>query len=88
MYWLDGCDFVGRTENFNADFAFVESQIKSCNTWWYRLRHRGPVERRNTTRRSDYRQYYDAASAEFVSIHFAPEISRFGYEFDAPGSGR
>lgn len=82
LYWLEGCNFVGRTERLNEDFAYIESQVPSLQSWWYRLRHRGPVQHRNRSVRGDYRRYFDAESAEFVARHSAPEIARFGYSFD------
>jgi hypothetical protein len=82
MYWLDGCNFIGRTEHLNEDFSYAEGQIRRCSTLWYRIRHRGPIAPRNTTRRSDYRHYFDDKAIEFVSEHFAPEIKRFGYSFE------
>lgn len=82
MYWLDGCDFIGRTETIDADMQIIDAHIQRSRSLLYRLRFGGKVERRNTTRRSDYRQFYDAETHDFIAGHFAPEIARFGYRFD------
>ena len=86
MFWLDGCDFIGQTENIDADFREVEAKIARSKSAWYKLRFSGPIERRNSTQRRDYRSYYDEESEAFVATHFAPEIKRFGYAFDSEGA--
>jgi outer membrane phospholipase A len=82
MFWLEGCDFIGQTENIDADFREVEARIARSKSIWYKLRFSNSVERRNFTQRRDYRSYYDEDSAAFVARFFAPEIKRFKYSFD------
>lgn len=82
MFWLEGCDFIGQTENIDADFREVEARIARSKSIWYKLRFSNSVERKNSTRRRDYRSYYDEDSATFVATFFAPEIERFKYLFD------
>ncbi|GAB4383929.1 sulfotransferase family 2 domain-containing protein [Albidovulum sp.] len=81
MFWLEGCDFIGRVERLAADFAQIAEKIALKPTWRQRLGLCGPVPHRNRSPRADYRTYYSDRSAEFVATHFAPEIERFGYRF-------
>jgi chondroitin 4-sulfotransferase 11 len=82
MYWLDGCDFIGRTEAIDADFKTIESKIARSKSLLYRLRYSGQIERRNSTRRSSYADYYDRESQEFVADYAAHEIALFNYKFE------
>jgi hypothetical protein len=82
MYWLEGCDFVGRTEAMDQDFALIEERLNLRRSLIYRLRYPVSVERINTTRRSHYQSYYDAESRDFVATIAAPEITRFNYRFE------
>lgn len=82
MFWLEGCDFIGKTENIDEDFRFIESRIERAGSWQYRLRYRGPIERRNSTRRATYLSYYDDESRDFVTHHAAREIAMFNYRFE------
>ncbi len=66
-------DFVGRYENFAADFG------EAC-----RLIGIAPpplVHRRRAKNRGEYRRYYSDAAAELVARRFRPDIDRFGYSF-------
>lgn len=82
MFWLEGCEFIGRTETIDADMKFIEQHIGRASSFWYKLRYGGAVQRRNITHRSDYRHYFDDDTTAFIAKHFAPEIARFGYTFD------
>jgi hypothetical protein len=68
-------DFIGRYERLEADFNEACARIGIAPP---RLPHR----RQANDRSSDYRRYYDAASAELVAQQFAPDIERLGYQFD------
>lgn len=72
MWWLDGCDFIGRTEAMRRDFRRAMEMIRVGTT----------LPHVNRTEGRPWREEYDAASIAFVATHFAPEIERFGYEFD------
>lgn len=72
MYWLDGCEKVGRFEHLAADLsAIVKAWGISCK----RLGHL------NRTDHGDYRDHYDEETVAVVATHCAPEIERFGYQF-------
>jgi hypothetical protein len=81
MFWLDGCDFIGRVERLDDDFASISGQLALRPSWVEVFGIRRNVPHRNKSRRGDYRSYYSDQSAEFVGKHFAPECERFGYEF-------
>lgn len=66
-------DFVGRFENLADDFDFV------C----HRIGVEVEMPHRNASKHRDYRTYYDDETAEFVATHWAEDIERFGYTFDA-----
>ncbi|MFZ1470305.1 MAG: sulfotransferase family 2 domain-containing protein [Paracoccaceae bacterium] len=82
MFWVEGCDFIGKVETVEDDLRVIEARISRSRTLWYRLRYSGKLERRNVSRRSDYRRHYNDDSAEFIAHHFAEDIDRFGYAFD------
>lgn len=81
LYWVEGCDFIGRTETINIDFQYAEAKIAKTRTIYYQLRFAGPLERRNKTTRSHYQKFYDDESHDFVAKHFAQDIALFGYSF-------
>jgi Sulfotransferase family len=68
-------DFIGRYERLQEDFDAV------CRRTG--VPPRVLPHRRQAKDRSDYRRYYDAATAELVAEHFRPDIEAFGYAFDA-----
>lgn len=65
-------DFIGRTENLEADTAVV-------------FEHFGlPFERAahdNRSKRTGYRDYYTPATRDRVAEVFAKDIAEFGYDF-------
>lgn len=69
-------DFIGHYERLESDFAHVCRRIGICPP---PLPHR-----RQATDRADYRRYYTHETAALVADHFAADIARFGYTFDAP----
>lgn len=73
MYWLGGCDFIGRFERLEEDAEAIMAAIG--------IRPVSPVGRLNIGRRVSMQDYYDAESAAFVAEHSAAEIERFGYSF-------
>lgn len=66
-------DFVGRYENFTADFG------EACR----RIGIAPPplAHRRRAKNRGEYRRYYSDAAAELVARRFKPDIVRFEYSF-------
>jgi hypothetical protein len=73
MWWLEGCDFVGRFERLEHDFAEACMKIASVA---------GDLGHEN---RGDdaagWRCEYDDHSCEFVFAHHAADIERFDYAF-------
>lgn len=67
-----GCDFIGKTENFNEDFNRVceALQIPSQN-----------LSRQNTSDHKHYTEYYDDETREIVAQKYAKDVDLFGYEF-------
>ena len=70
-------DFTGRYERLSDDWETICRRIGVAPPPL-------PHKRRAADRQSDYRRYYDDATAELVARHFAPDIELFGYRFD-PG---
>lgn len=66
-------DFVGRTENLQADFDHACREIGIPTV---------VLPRVNTTERGDYRSYYDAATRSLVADYYADDAARFGYTFE------
>jgi hypothetical protein len=69
-------DFVARYESLANHYAEI------CQ----RIGIPGPTlpHQRQATDRGDYRDYYDQELQEMVAEHYAEDIRRFGYSFDAP----
>lgn len=72
LFWLDGCDFIGRFESLAEDFS------KACERIGIKARSLPHI---NPTRHKHYREYYDDQTAEWVAWYFRDEIIKFGYEF-------
>ena len=68
-------DFIGRYERLQEDFDEVCRRLKLHG-------RRLPHKRQAKDRDSDYRRYYDEATAELVARHFRPDIEAFGYRFE------
>jgi hypothetical protein len=66
-------DFVGRYEHFDGDFEEVCKRIGIPRT--------GLPHKRQAGERSDYRKYYNDATAQLIADHFKSDIDMFGYSF-------
>lgn len=72
MWWLDGCDRIGRFENFETDLRAIGRDLG------FYVRD---LPHLNRSPRGNYRRYYDDETQAFVAKHFAHEIERFGYTY-------
>lgn len=81
MFWLEGCDFIGKVESLEADFDRILERIHVKPSWRERLGFGRDIPHRNRSSRGSYRDYYTDASVAFVAEHFAPEIERFDYRY-------
>jgi hypothetical protein len=84
------CDFVGRYENLEADWAVI---CKAIGIDPAVLPQKGYVSAEGGTRNparldghadvkmSDYRDMYDDALRQIIATRYAEDIERFGYEF-------
>jgi hypothetical protein len=70
-------DFIGRTENIDADFRHVCQRLNVAAElqWINRGCHR------------PYGEYYTGALRERVAAIYADDIAIFGYRFDSPAAG-
>lgn len=66
-------DFIGRYERLQEDFDAVCERLG--------LRRRVLPQKRKAKDRTDYRSYYDDATAELVARHFKADIDALGYAF-------
>jgi hypothetical protein len=64
-------DFVGKFENLDEDFRSICQKVGISA----RLPHI------NKSKRTDYRDYYDAETREVTARLYAEDIERFGYTF-------
>jgi hypothetical protein len=64
-------DFIGRFENFEEDANMVLQRIGVD----------AKVPMLNTSKRSNYRDYYTPRTRDLVARRFARDIEMFGYEF-------
>ena len=66
------CDFIGRFENFNEDFAEICRRIGLPEIDL-------PVT--NTTKHKHYSEYYTEQTKQIVGNYYAEDIEYFNYEF-------
>ena len=69
-------DFLGRYETVASDYNQICRRIAIV----------APLGHVNASSRRDYREYYSDRLAALVRDHFAEDIERFGYDFDAGDS--
>lgn len=65
-------DFIGRVERMQDDYDAICARIGIPSR---------PLDRVNSSRRGDYRQYYDRALREGVAALYRGDLERFGYTF-------
>lgn len=65
-------DFVGRVETMQGDYDAICERIGIPTT---------TLGKANTSRRRDYREYYDQALIEGVTRLYSRDLELFGYEF-------
>jgi len=73
---LDGTilvDFIGRYENLQADYEEVCRHIG--------IKPPSLPHKRQAKDRKDYRDYYNDATAELITVFFQPDVETFGYSF-------
>lgn len=67
-------DYIGRQENFDADFKAICERIG--------LPPFEPIPRNvDKSERPHYREYYTDEMRDKIAENFAPDLERFGYEF-------
>jgi len=66
-------DYIGKTENVQSDLSYICGLLNIPNI---------KVNKLNTTKRKDYRDYYDSETIEIVAKKLKQDIDFFGYDFD------
>lgn len=64
-------DFVGRFENIEEDFRAICRKVGITAS----------LPHVNKSKRTDYRDYYDAETRDLTARLYAEDIERFGYTF-------
>jgi len=72
MYFLDGCDFIGRYENLQADWDAIQNTIGMKPETLPHLNNCGIA---------DYRNHYDNEMVDFIALHHKADIEYSGYAF-------
>ena len=73
MWWLEGCDFIGKTDNLDRDF---KTAMQVGNILHRELPHN------NTTKGGEWQDEYDYETFEFICHYFEPDINFGGYTFE------
>ncbi|MEM9186410.1 MAG: sulfotransferase family 2 domain-containing protein [Planctomycetota bacterium] len=68
-------DYVGRYETLKYDYALIAQRIGISTR---------PLGQLNTSKRGDYRDYYDRRTREYVLDRWRRDIEELCYEFDGP----
>ena len=71
-YICDDIDFIGKTENYEADFKYVCDKIGIPQQ---QLPHK------NKSRHKHYTKYYDDETREIVTEIYTEDIEYFGYKY-------
>ena len=72
MYFLDGCDFIGRYENLQLDWNTIQNHLGIEPKVLPHLNNCGV---------DDYRKHYDNEMIDFISLHHKIDIEYGGYAF-------
>lgn len=87
LYWVEGCDYIGKVETTDKDLAIVTAKINLKERWWLRNLFGANLKKRNTSPRTDYQSYYDEESRAFIAEYFSKEIEQFSYTFSPLSPG-
>lgn len=73
MWFLDGCDFIGRYENLQADWNTILNTIGVEPKTLPHLNQCG---------KADYRNHYDNELIDYIALHHQKDIEYGGYTFE------
>ena len=72
MWFLDGCDFIGRYENLQSDWRTIQATLGMEPKTLPRLNRCGDA---------DYQNHYDNELIDYVALHHKRDIEYGGYVF-------
>lgn len=70
-------DYIGRFETLNEDMAYIKGKLGIATDRG--LQHRNPSKNRKS---KNYKEYFDSATIELVSIYFKDDLEFLGYRYD------
>lgn len=76
MYFVKGCTFIGKFENFDNDWKYIFNQLSVDNI---NIIHQ---HKSSKSSKNNYKHHYDNEMIDFISEHSKDDIEYFNYTFE------